>query len=88
MEIIEPTGETAPVANGLSVVITGRLEYGSRTKFKDFLASLGVKVTDVVSGKTSYLIANQPETSAKYKKATELKIPIVTEAEFMDILKK
>lgn len=88
VEIIESTGETPPANNGLSVVITGRLEYGSRTKFKDFLTSLGVKVTDVVSGKTSYLIANHPETSAKYKRATELKIPIVTEAEFMEILKK
>lgn len=88
VEIIESTGETAPAANGLAVVITGRLEYGSRPKFKDFLTSMGIKVTDVVSGKTNYLIANKPETSAKYKRAEELKIPIVTETEFLDIIKK
>ena len=88
VEISQSTGETTPTNNGLSVVITGRLEYGSRTKFKDFLASMGVKVTDVVSGKTNYLIANQPETSAKYKKAQELNIPIVSEQDFMEILKK
>lgn len=74
--------------NNLTVVITGRLAFGSRPKFKEYLEQSGVKVVDSVSSKTNYLIANKPETSAKYKKAQELNIPIVTEDEFLEIIKK
>lgn len=88
VEIIESTGENLAETAGLNVVITGRLSFGSRSKFKEYLESLGIKVTEMVSGKSNYLIANKPDTSAKYKKAQELKIPIITEQEFMEILKK
>lgn len=88
VEILEPTRETISEITGLSVVITGRLSFGSRPKFKEFLEQNGVKVAENVSSKTSYLIANKPETSAKYKRAEELKIPIITEADFMEIIKK
>lgn len=74
--------------NDFTVVITGRLEFGSRPKFKEYLEQNGVKVVDSVSSKTNYLITNKPETSAKYKKAQELNIPIVTEDEFLEIIKK
>jgi DNA ligase (NAD+) len=74
--------------NDLTVVITGRLAFGSRPKFKEYLEQNGVKVIDSVSSKTNYLIANKPETSAKYKKAQKLNIPIVTEDEFLEIIKK
>ena len=89
VEIIESTGKDVVENIGLSVVITGKLKAGSRANVKKQYEAWGVKVLDSVSSKTNYLIANAPETSAKYKKAQELNIPIVTEDEFVfEILKK
>jgi len=88
VQITEP--ETVSVVpTELTVVITGKLKAGSRANVKKQYEAWGVKVSDSVSSKTNYLIANAPETSAKYKKAQELNIPIVTEEEFVfEILKK
>lgn len=88
VQITEP--ETVSVVpTELTVVITGKLKAGSRANVKKQYEAWGVKVVDSVSSKTNYLIANAPETSAKYKKAQELNIPIVTEDEFVfEILKK
>lgn len=89
VEIIESTDKDMVENIGLSVVITGKLKAGSRANVKKQYEAWGVKVLDSVSSKTNYLIANAPETSAKYKKAQELNIPIVTEDEFVfEILKK
>ena len=60
VEIAEPTQTETTENSGLSVVVTGRLSYGSRPKFKEYLESLGIKTTETVSGKTNYLIANKP----------------------------
>lgn len=69
---------------GIVVCITGKLShFKNRSELTEAIENIGGKVSSSVSSKTSYLIANKPETSAKYKKAEELNIPIVTEDEFI-----
>ena len=48
----------------------------------------GGKVTGSVTSKTNYLINNDVEsTSSKNKKARELGVPIISEDEFVEMLK-
>ena len=80
----EETGN--PFIQGKTFVITGSLEhYANRDELKDFIEQSGGKVTGSVSAKTDYLINNDiSSASSKNKKAKELNIPIITEAEFRE----
>lgn len=70
--------ETAPSLN-IQVCITGKLnDFSSRSKAKNYLASLGVKVTDSVSSRTTYLICEDGSNSSKVNKAKQLEIPVIT----------
>ena len=73
----------------LTFVITGSLEhYENRDKLVEYIESLGGKASSSVSVKTSYLINNDiTSTSGKNKKAKELGVPIITEEEFIDMVK-
>ena len=64
--------------------ITGKLTtFKNREEFKNLIVSLGGKVTDSVTGKTTALINNDiSSTTAKNKQAKNLGIPIITEQEF------
>ncbi|MDD6207500.1 MAG: NAD-dependent DNA ligase LigA [Clostridiales bacterium] len=70
---------------GLTFVITGDLmEYKNRAQLKDSIEKRGGKVTGSVTSKTSFLINNDAaSTSSKNKKAKELGIEILTEADFI-----
>jgi DNA ligase (NAD+) len=69
---------------GKTFVITGSVEkYANRKELKDFIESLGGKVTGSVTGKTDYLINNDAfSSSGKNKKAKELGVEVITEDEF------
>ena len=77
------------VLKGKTFVITGSLEnYENRDKLVEYIESLGGKASSSVSAKTSYLINNDiTSTSGKNKKAKELGVPIITEEEFIDMVK-
>lgn len=78
---IAEISKAAAIRNGVVgkiFVITGKLSI-PRDEFKKRLEDAGAKVTSSVSGKTNYLIANEPEDTAKYKKALSLSVPILTE---------
>ena len=70
--------------NGKNFVITGSLDtYANRDELKALIESLGGKVTGSVTGKTDALINNDiNSTSGKNKKAKELGVPIISEADF------
>lgn len=70
---------------GMNFVITGSVErFANRSEMKAFIESLGGKVTGSVTGKTNYLINNDTTSgSSKNKKAKELGIPILSEADFL-----
>ena len=75
--------------NGKTFVITGKLEkFANRDEAREKIESLGGKVSDSVSAKTSYLVNNDvASTSGKNKKAIELNIPIISENELIEMLK-
>ena len=82
--------ETGDKLAGMTFVITGRLEtYPNRDALKEEIEANGGKVAGSVSAKTSYLINNDlTSNSGKNKKAKELGIPIISEADMVKWLKE
>ncbi|HBA83054.1 MAG TPA: DNA ligase (NAD(+)) LigA [Verrucomicrobia bacterium] len=76
---------TGPFA-GKTVVITGTLENFSRDEAGEQLRKLGAHVADSVSKKTTYLIAGESPGS-KLDKANKLGVKVLSEAEFLELLK-
>lgn len=74
---------------GKTFVITGSLEnFSNRKELQELIEKRGGKVAGSVSNKTSYLINNDNMSgSTKNKTAKSLGVPIITEAEFLDMLK-
>lgn len=73
--------------DGLTFVFTGSLEQFSRKDAKDMVESLGGKASSSVSKKTNYVIAG-PGAGSKLKKAEELNIGVLSEAEFLSLVEK
>ena len=74
---------------GKTFVITGKVHiYKNRNEIKDIIESLGGKVSGSVSSKTDYLINNDINSnSGKNKTAKELNIPIISEEQFVELIK-
>ena len=73
--------------NGKTLCVTGKLNSFTRDSINEKIAELGAKASGSVSSKTDYLITNEASGSSKYKKAVELNIPIITEEEFLKMIK-
>ena len=71
---------------GKIFVFTGALTQFSRNETKEMTEAHGGKVSGSVSKNTDFVVAG-PGAGSKLKKATELDIPILSEAEFFDMLK-
>ena len=72
--------------SGLSFVLTGSLESMARDEAKQKIKTLGGEVNESVSKKTSYLVVGA-EPGSKYDKAKQLGVKILSEKEFLKILK-
>ena len=72
--------------SGKTFVLTGSLENFSREEASNIIEKLGGKVSGSVSKKTSYLIAGE-DSGSKLTKAQALGVQVLTEAEFMDMIK-
>lgn len=79
----EPTGPT-PLA-GLTFVLTGTLEAMTRNEAGAALKALGAAVTGSVSKSTSALIAGE-KAGSKLKKAEDLGVPVLNEADLAVLL--
>lgn len=73
--------------DGISVVITGKLtHFKNRDELKALIEARGGKVAGSISGKTSYLINNDVNsTSSKNISAKKLKVPIISEDAFIEM---
>ena len=71
---------------GKIFVFTGALTQFSRNETKEMTEAHGGKVSGSVSKNTDFVVAG-PGAGSKLKKATELNIPVLSEAEFFDMLK-
>ena len=71
---------------GKTFVFTGALTQFSRNEAKEMTEAHGGKVSGSVSKNTDFVVAG-PGAGSKLKKATELDIPVLSEVEFLDMLK-
>ena len=70
---------------GKSIIFTGTLEKMSRAEAKKRAEDLGMKVVGSVSNKTDFVVAGS-DAGSKLKKAAELGLRVLNEAEWMEII--
>lgn len=72
---------------GLAIVISGTFEKHSREEYKAMIELHGGKNTGSISAKTNYILAGDNMGPAKLEKAAKLNIPIISEEEFLEMIK-
>ena len=78
---------TGPLA-GKTVVVSGTFEGFSRDGIKAAIEAAGGRAAGSVSGSTSFIVAGNDMGPAKRAKAESLGIPIITEEEFVKMIKE
>ena len=71
---------------GLTFVLTGTLPTMTRDEASEIIKKNGGKVSGSVSKKTSYVVAGE-EAGSKLTKAKELGVPVIDEAELLNMVK-
>ena len=71
---------------GLRFVVSGIFETVSRDELKELIDSNGGKVVSSISAKTSFVVAGSNMGPSKRTKADSLKVPIISEIEFLEML--
>lgn len=84
-DFIDDTDYNSPIA-GKTVVFTGTLNRMTRSEAKAKAQSLGAKVAGSVSAKTDYVVMGA-DAGSKAAKAKDLGITILSEDEFLDLIK-
>jgi DNA ligase (NAD+) len=92
LEVVPDSVETksnGTSLNGLIFVITGSVNhFKNRDELKEKIESMNGKVSGSVSSKTSYLINNDfASATGKNKTAKELGVKIITEEQFLEMIK-
>ena len=72
---------------GLRFVVSGVFETVSRDELKALIDSNGGKVVSSISAKTSYVVAGANMGPSKRTKAESLNIPIISEQQFLELLR-
>ncbi len=85
LTITSPPTVAASPLSGKTIVFTGTLTTLARPEAKSRAEALGAKVTESVSKKTDYVIIGA-DAGSKAKKAADLGLTTLTEAEFKDVL--
>jgi len=89
---LQMEGEAAPEPTsdklaGMSIVISGTFAHHSRDEYKAIIEQNGGKNVGSVSKKTSFILAGENMGPEKRKKAEDLGIRLMTEDEFLDLIK-
>ena len=85
LNMTQPKIVKADTFAGKTFVLTGTLPTLGRKEASELIVKNGGKVSGSVSKKTDFVLAGE-EAGSKLKKATDLGIRILTEAEFMEML--
>ncbi len=87
LELIEKFNPNATnKLEGKTFVVSGVFEKFSRDDLKKTIEDNGGKVGSSISTKTDFLIAGANMGPAKYEKATQLKVEIITEEAFISLI--
>jgi DNA ligase (NAD+) len=91
VRLAEETGAGMPTGGpleGLTFVITGTLPTMSREEATRLIERYGGRVTDSVSRKTDYLVVGSAPGGTKYRKAQQLGVPMIDEAQLLELITK
>ena len=80
-------GGVEQIFTGKTFVFTGALELFTRKQAQDNVEARGGRASGSVSKKTDYLVAG-PGAGSKLKKAKELGISILSEKEFLNLIRE
>ncbi len=83
-------GDTAGQAHALAgklVVFTGSMQHGSREDMKKEAKAMGAKVGSSVSAKTDYLIVGEKVGETKLNAARDKGVTILSEQEYLELIK-
>ncbi|MFZ2303696.1 MAG: NAD-dependent DNA ligase LigA [Minisyncoccia bacterium] len=72
--------------SGMTFVLTGTLSTMSRDEAKAKIRALDGEIVESVSSKTSYVVAGE-NPGSKYTKAESFSVPVLSEQEFLKLLK-
>ena len=72
---------------GMSIVISGTFSHHSRDEYKAMIEAHGGKNVGSVSKKTSFILAGDNMGPEKRKKAESLNVKLITEDEFLEMIK-
>nr|WP_199157136.1 NAD-dependent DNA ligase LigA [Pedobacter sp. ASV2] len=72
---------------GKTFVISGVFENFSRDELKDIIEANGGKILSGISGKLNYLVAGDNMGPSKLEKANKLNIPMISDAELLEMIK-
>jgi DNA ligase (NAD+) len=86
-EISNLKSQISNVLQGQSIVISGTFSQHSRDEYKALIEAHGGKNVGSVSKKTSFILAGENMGPEKRKKAEELGIRLMTEDEFLEMIK-
>ena len=83
----EQTAAASDKLAGQSIVISGVFQHHSRDEYKLIIEQNGGKNVGSISGKTSFILAGDNMGPSKLEKAQKLGIKIMSEDEFLELLK-
>jgi len=72
---------------GQTFVVSGVFETLSRNELKKLIEDNSGKVSSSISSKTNYVVAGDKMGPSKRDKATTLGIPIITEEDFLNLIR-
>lgn len=84
----EQLQNTSNKLNGQTFVISGVFNKHSRDEMKDLIEKNGGKNTGSISGKTNFLLAGDNMGPEKLKKAEKLGVKIISEDDFLEMIKR
>ena len=79
--------EDETIFTGKTVVLTGSLENFTRDEASAIIENMGGKTSGSVSKKTDYVLYGS-EAGSKLTKAQSLGIKLITESDFMEMIKE
>jgi len=86
IKIIEENKSSYQPLKGKSFILTGTLETMNREKAKEKIRAFGGEISESVSKNTSFLVTGK-EPGSKYERAKKLGVRVISENEFLAMLK-